>query len=222
MVIKIALICALTISIALCCPGDKYCRICESKQCYLCEYSFLKDNVCVSPNKTISNCITYKEDGSCDDCDLSYGLGKDGKCFKCKATGCATCDQDDQCNSCYKNIVPVNGKCEVKTPCADDCNVCLATGKCFICNKGFLLDGTYKCVKAKVSNCMASDDNKTCKACASHYYVANNGSCSRRGSNWFMIILIILVIALVAGVAFYFIKKRRESGSYGDNLVTLA
>lgn len=221
---KFTLVCALLLSVALSCPGDKYCRLCTGTKCEMCEYAYLNtDGVCVQPDTTVSNCSSYKKIGDaviCVLCEMGYGVNKDGQCDSCATANCAQCPLG-VCIMCNNGSVPTaTATCDGAIKCTDNCEICNLSGQCLQCKSGFLIgNAAGQCIESQVSNCAGSVDNKSCQYCLQGYYVADDWTCSRRGISWLLIILIIVGIVLIAGIVFFVIKKRRESHGHHETLV---
>lgn len=127
-------------------PEDRqFCASWHSDKCSLCYASFFNGEKCQKVSKAIPNCVTYKADGECSDCQLNFGA-KSGKCEKIKIDGCVrTLDNNlDKCELCKEGWkITLDLKCEETSKCTiENCALCLNTvgiEYCEMCKPGFIV-----------------------------------------------------------------------------------
>ena len=159
---------------------------------------FIENNHCVIPNEKVQNCLKYKSNGVCKECQLNYGL-KNGMCQKIKIKDClrTTTDDLETCEICSDNILPENGQCKNKDKkCTiEDCEHCEEAGGleiCSFCKAGFYLlierleneDPMFFCeeTRQRTENCLYSTDLGKCMECKLNYYMNKESFCVKSRS----------------------------------------
>ena len=158
------------------CPADKLCLNCEDEVCKECQGGYLDkaEGVCVEPESSISNCLSYSNKDKCSFCEFGFFLEANG-CTEIKVDGCAIAFADvDSCVACKDGVKLVDGKCDASNTCDEEnCGLC-AAGVCLLCKKGFSLTNLSKCVEAPIENCAETTaDNQGCAICDIGYYDTN-------------------------------------------------
>ena len=188
-------------------PCDDSCLECDGPSpdnCTKCaDDKVLTDGACVTPNCVSWDYVFDEVDGRCNgdcDCDGSRRCSPDKYCQECDDlvrsfpsiynaddcpvcnTTCWTCNgpNADDCLSCDKGLVLVNGTC---VPCDDSCAECIGVtdSDCTKCNSPLELVNS-QCVPPQPPcdctclTCTGSEPNQ-CIDCVEGYRLAYDGTC---------------------------------------------
>ena len=171
------------------CPSsDTLCLSCSDQICNVCINSFINEfGKCEKPEKTIKNCLNYKNNENCSICQHGYFLKKN-TCQKIVEKNCLE-KNEEKCSLCKNRILIKNGICENKNKCfSENCELCIFEEneeRCIVCEKGFVLrsgEGGAFCVEEddKLKNCLYELDLENCAICDMGYYFSN-GECVLSG-----------------------------------------
>ena len=172
------------------CPNnDPYCSFCMGSQCVGCNGASLVNGACVAPAQTVNNCVTFGTNGTCTTCNLGFYLNN-GVCVENPGQGCAVYSLAGGCTGCFNNVRAISGNCTNNGTngvlCNDaNCDVCLSTGTCQYCSRGYVLESTNNtCVSYDqgYDGCLRVSGG-VCTACRYGFYYRNN-NCTGSSLIW--------------------------------------
>ena len=168
------------------CPDEENCLACivPTKECVICQNSFVLNGRCISPAIHIEHCMLYESESTCQSCDFGYGVNADHTaCVECMVENCAFCsDEGFQCIACFTNTIIdfVDNKCVDVDATAT--KHCLINGfdrqneyKCEWCADGYT-NRINVCETWNDVNCAFAPENK-CEVCKLDYHVGASGKC---------------------------------------------
>ena len=172
------------------CSSDQpLCISCLANECLICVESLLINGKCESINYKVNNCVFYKEDGICKNCQLGYFLTTENECEKIIIGNCLEIYKYQLCTMCQSPMRTKGGKCDPGNTCETvNCQLCtvdkLSAEICFKCQSGSVLqvtdEGRTVCTMGlkEMEGCLMGglEGHKSCQICELGYYM-ENGIC---------------------------------------------
>lgn len=203
--VRLVFMCVLLAAVAGC-PNEPNCRgcavdphykiVCEDTSCYLGFVNAQKKCVVTPEAQRIEYCEAYEDTSAgkpaaCKLCQHGYSAVQ-GRCVACKVSGCAVCEEVDQCSACGsgRKLDLAKNEC-LSTPNDEPhCAVCKYTGQdadkcqCLLCDFHYtarwIVDlKAKKCVEDEVGNCQEFSFNnpKKCAKCLPGFYLTLDDKC---------------------------------------------
>jgi hypothetical protein len=153
--------------------GLNGCKIYKTKTtCKQCDSGkYLKEDLCLVVEQTVSNCVDYEDDGICAVCANGYLVRHDGVCVKTIAKDCLVYDNINECQSCPQGF-GLKREGEVLDCVQISLQNCVKFEleepyECVQCEPLFYpnSEGVCEAVATEIKNCLSYSDKDRCEKC---------------------------------------------------------